>query len=92
MFGGSVLETEHYLVVATTSGVFASGRSYTRCPKSNKRIRSRKLLDPPISEEYQERVSKKLDSIESGNGNIEVCCQNLRNCMKEAARGMWSRE
>ena len=47
--------------------------------------RSWKLQDPPVREEYQERVSKKLDSSESGNENIEVCWQNLRDCMKEAA-------
>ena len=38
--------------------------------------------------EREKRVSKKLDSSESGNVNIEVCWQNLRDCMKEAATGV----
>ena len=53
--------------------------------ESNYRIRSWKLQDPPIREVYEVRVSKKLDSSESGNENIEVCWQNLKDCMKEAA-------
>nr|AMS36870.1 hypothetical protein [Heliconius erato] len=87
VFRGSDLGTDHYLVVARIRGLFAGWRSYTRCPdlESNYRIRSWKLQDPPTRQGYQERVSKKLDSSESGNGNIEVCWQNLRDCMKEAA-------
>ena len=62
----------------------AGWRSYTRCPnlKSTYHIRMWKLLNQPIREDYQEKVSKKIDSRESRNWNIEVRWQNLRDCMK----------